>query len=70
MAKIGSLLAAFGRFWWDFLIGEVPSLFIGVLVVVGLALALRHERVAAVILIPLLAVAFLAASTYHGRQRV
>ena len=69
MAKVGALLSGFGKFWWDFLIGEVPSLFVGVLVVVGLALSLRHERVAASVLIPLVSLGFLVASTYHGRQR-
>jgi len=28
-------LAAFGRFWWEFLIGDTPELFVGALVVVG-----------------------------------
>jgi len=68
-AAIGKYVSAFGRFWWDFLVGDTPEVFVGVLVVVGAALALRHERAAAVVLVPLLAVAVLAMSTYRGRKR-
>ena len=28
-------LAAFGRFWWDFLIGDTPELFVGAVAVIG-----------------------------------
>ena len=28
-------LAAFGRFWWEFLIGDTPELFVGVVAVLG-----------------------------------
>lgn len=69
-ATVGRYVAAFGRFWWNFLVGDTPELFVGVLVIVGAALALRHDRVAAVVAVPLLAVAVLAASTYRGRSRV
>ena len=68
-AAIGKYVSAFGRFWWDFLVGDTPEVFVGVLVVVGAALALRHERAAAVVLVPLLTVAVLAMSTYRGRKR-
>ncbi len=68
-AAIGKYVSAFGRFWWDFLVGDTPEVFAGVLVVVGAALALRHERAAAVALVPLLTVAVLAMSTYRGRKR-
>lgn len=60
---------AFGRFWWDFLIGDTPELFVGTLVVIGVAYALRHEWAAAVAVVPLVALVVLLASTYRGRRR-
>ena len=29
------LLKGFGRFWWDFLVGDTPELFVAVVVIVG-----------------------------------
>jgi hypothetical protein len=69
MSTVRQLLGSFGRFWWAFLIGENPDAFIGTLVVIGAALLLRHERTAAIVLVPLLAVICLLLSTYRGRQR-
>ncbi|MGH9082992.1 MAG: hypothetical protein ACRDWN_06585, partial [Acidimicrobiales bacterium] len=62
-------LNAFGHFWWDFLVGDTPELFLAMLVLVGLAFALRHERVAAVVLLPVLAAAAILGSAYRGRRR-
>ena len=28
-------LAAFGRFWWEFLIGDTPELFVGAVAIIG-----------------------------------
>ena len=38
-------LRAFGRFWWEFLIGDTPELFVGAVVVVGgvALLCLQHS---------------------------
>jgi hypothetical protein len=60
-------VVAFGRFWWDFLIGDTPELFVGTLAIVGSALLLRHDRVAGLSVVVVLAVVFLLASTYRGR---
>jgi hypothetical protein len=60
---------AFCRFWWDFLVGDTPELFAAMLVMVGVAFALRHERVADVVLLPLLAASSLVASAWRGRVR-
>ncbi len=60
---------AFGHFWWDFLVGDTPELFAAMLVIVGIAFALRHDRLADVVALPLLAVAALAASAWRGRIR-
>jgi hypothetical protein len=62
-------LSAFGRFWWDFLIGDTPELFFAVLIVIGLAFALHHERVAGIIVVIVAAVGFLSVSTWRGRKR-
>jgi hypothetical protein len=60
---------AFGSFWWDFLVGDTPELFVAVVVIVTLALLLRHHREIALVLLPVLTILFLAASTVRGRQR-
>jgi hypothetical protein len=60
---------AFGRFWWEFLVGDTPELFIAVMVVIALALVFRHHRAAAVVVLPVITVLFLMASTFRGRQR-
>lgn len=69
MTIFKSMAISFGRFWWEFLIGENPDAFLGTLVVVGLVLLLRHERVAALTLLPLGVLGILLASTYRGRRR-
>jgi hypothetical protein len=62
-------LTAFGRFWWDFIVGDTPEFAVATLLIIGVALLLRHERMAATILLPLLAAGFLLASTVRGRRR-
>lgn len=69
MNQVRRPLVAFGRFWWDFLIGDTPELFVAVVGIVVLALALRHDRVAAVVVLPIVAIATLVTSTYRGRRR-
>jgi hypothetical protein len=50
------LVKGFGRFWWDFLVGDTPELFIAVVVIIG-AIALLsevgHFNLAAIIVSPL-----------------
>jgi hypothetical protein len=53
---------AFGRFWWDFLVGDTPELFIGTLVIIGAAIGLRHERVADIAVTPVIALVVLFGS--------
>jgi hypothetical protein len=62
-------LRAFGHFWWDFLIGDAPELFVATVVIIGVALLLRHHRAIAVAVLPAMAVVFLVLSTWRGRQR-
>lgn len=69
MSALGRLLAAFGRFWWDFLVGDTPELFVAVALVIGLAFALHASTAAGIIVVLLAALGFLAASTWRGRKR-
>jgi predicted signal transduction protein with EAL and GGDEF domain len=69
MNRMKRLLVSFGRFWWEFLIGENPDAFIGAIVVIGAALLLRHTRSAAIVIVPILALVILFVSTYRGRKR-
>lgn len=62
-------LSAFGRFWWEFLVGDTPEITLGVLVVIGVTLLLRHQGVAAVVVLPFLVAVLLAASARRGRRR-
>ena len=60
---------AFGKFWWDFLVGDTPELALATGIIVALAFLLDGDRLVGVILLPLLAAAFLLASTLRGRRR-
>ena len=62
-------ITSFGRFWWDFLVGDTPELFVGMLAIVGLAYALHHHHVIAVIVVPAVTVVGLGLSIYRGRKR-
>lgn len=66
---VGRAVRAFGHFWWDFLVGDTPELFVAMLVLVGLAFALRHDHVADVVLLPVLAAIALVGSAWRGRRR-
>lgn len=64
-------LKGFGVFWWDFLVGDTPELFIGVLVAIGLVTLLVKAasfNTAAVIVFPLVVVAVLGGSVYRARR--
>lgn len=65
-------LVAFGRFWWDFLVGDTPELFVGVVVALALVAWLVHAhaaRAAEVCLLPALAMVLLWLTTYRSRPR-
>jgi hypothetical protein len=50
------LLKGFGRFWWDFLVGDTPELFVAVVVIVGgiaILSEVGHFNVASIIVLPL-----------------
>ena len=65
-------VGAFGRFWWDFLIGDTPELFAGVVVVLGILalLCLRPGlRTAAALAAPVLVAGVLTASVHRAARR-
>ncbi|HXQ19754.1 MAG TPA: hypothetical protein VN781_09030 [Acidimicrobiales bacterium] len=41
---IGRWLVGFGRFWWDFLVGDTPELTVGGILAVGVAAAITVDR--------------------------
>ncbi len=59
------LIRGFGRFWWDFLVGDTPELFVAALVIIGVIALLSergHFNTAAIIVLPVFATLALAAS--------
>jgi hypothetical protein len=65
-------LGAFGRFWWDFLIGDTPELFVGAVAVIGVLamICLRPGlRTFAAFLAPVLVAGVLTASLYRAARR-
>ena len=64
-------LRSFGAFWWDFLVGDTPELFVGALVVIGVVALLAKAwsvNAAAVTALPVLVVALLAASVARASR--
>jgi hypothetical protein len=65
-------LVAFGRFWWDFLVGDTPELLIGVLIalgVVALLVKVASLNALAVVGFPLMVAVMLALSVYRARPK-
>lgn len=61
-------LVAFSRFWWEFLIGDTPELFVGMLVVLGVAAGLAGTGVAGWVVVPLVVISLLVASVARGAR--
>ena len=58
-------IAAFGRFWWEFLVGDTPELLVGSFATVGIVAILTHNhsvRVVTVGALPVLVLLLLTAS--------
>ena len=65
------LVKGFGRFWWDFLVGDTPELFVGVIIIIAVValLSLRgHLNTVAMIALPLLATAALTISVRRAQR--
>ncbi|MGO8870815.1 MAG: hypothetical protein ACLQPH_05330 [Acidimicrobiales bacterium] len=63
----------FGRFWWEFLVGDTPELFVGAVAAVAVAAlcCLDHSlRTTGAVVLPVLVAAVLAGSVRKaGRRR-
>ncbi len=68
-SAVGRAITAFGRFWWDFIVGDTPEFAVATLLIIGVALLLRHSTWAPALLLPLLAAVFLLGGTLRGRRR-
>ncbi len=66
-------LIGFGRFWWDFLVGDTPEIFLAVVVtLVAVALlseGAHHPGVAAALLVVMALVTLVLSVTRAARQR-
>jgi hypothetical protein len=62
-------LRAFGRFWWDFLVGDTPELFLATVLILGVTVILAKavSTTAAWVVMPVLVVAALVTSVRRGR---
>ena len=69
MSSVTKLLRAIGHFWWDFLVGDTPELALATGLIVALAFLIDGERIAGVILLPVVAAGFLLLSAFRGRKR-
>ncbi len=60
----------FGRFWWDFLVGDTPEVTVATLVVLGVVALLVHtaSSTAAWAVLPVLVTATLVATVLRGRR--
>ena len=53
------LVRGFGRFWWDFVVGDDWRVAVGVVLAIGIVAALAHDDVPAWWLLPLAVVGLL-----------
>jgi hypothetical protein len=66
------LVRGFARFWWDFLVGDTPELFVAALVILGVIALTRlvgHQNALAVAELPVLTAVALALSLARARRR-
>jgi hypothetical protein len=63
-------VVAFGRFWWDFLVGDTPELTVAVIVILGVValLAKTASSTVAWILLPILVIVAYVLSVLRGRR--
>jgi hypothetical protein len=63
---------AFGRFWWDFLIGDTPELFVGAVAIIGVLALISLKpglRTVAAFLATVLVAGVLTGSVYRAARR-
>jgi hypothetical protein len=64
-----SRLKAFGRFWWDFVVGDDWRIAAGLVIAFALSALLVHESIAAWWLLPVAVLALLADSLRRASRR-
>ena len=65
--RLGDWLATFGRFWWEFIVGDTPEIALGVAVIVIAGwLVAKSAPTAALVVVPLAIIALLVASLRRG----
>lgn len=69
MTRLRGWLVTFGRFWWDFLVGDTPEVTVGVLAVLAITFALRHDGAAPDVLVPVAVAVLLAGSAWRATRR-
>jgi hypothetical protein len=65
-------LVGFGHFWWEFLIGDTPELFVGTVVVVGLValVCVNHSLLTfAAVAMPVAVAGLLGASVWKAARK-
>lgn len=65
------IVQGFARFWWDFLVGDTPELFVAALVTLGVVALLSlvgHDNGAALVALPVMSVVALGASLMRARR--
>ncbi len=65
-------LVGFGRFWWNFLVGDTPELFVGAVVILGVAalLVALGARSIAWVVTPLAILTVLGLSVAKEARRI
>ncbi|MDE3222864.1 MAG: hypothetical protein KGL79_05470 [Acidobacteriota bacterium] len=66
------IVVGFGRFWWDFLVGDTPELFVAVvavLVVIALVSVAAGANAWAVALLPVMVIGALATSVRRAAKK-
>lgn len=66
------LAQGFGRFWWDFLVGDTPEITAAVLLILGAVALLAdvaHLNVLAYVAVPLLVTVTLGLSLMRARKK-
>ncbi len=61
----------FFMFWWDFLVGDTPEIFVAVVVIIGVVALLSvrgHFNAASATVLPVFAVAALGASVWRAQR--
>jgi len=67
VSTVRRALTVFGKFWWEFLVGDTPELLVATAAVIGAALALRHHPTLGFVVVPVITALALVLSTYRGR---